>query len=290
MKNIADNEFEPIHHVITKEKVTCSQPVYEKIVANYPTDDVIKFEAPSTSQQSYKVDVSRPVRIYCDGIYDLFHYGHARSLAQAKNLFKNVCLIVGIPNDKVTLEFKGEMVLTATERIESLRHCRYVDEIVENAPWVVTNEFLDKYRIDFVAHDDAPYAGGGVSDIYAPIKEMNRFIPTKRTIGISTTGIITNIVKRYDTYVRRNLERGISAKDLNISKFKELDYRFQKSMRKFSARVKRIVTKVENAIDYCDNLSNSCIEKFIEKFGPNGFWGKIRKSKTAGVSVKEANC
>ena len=107
--------------------------------------------------------------------------------------FPDTYLIVGVTGDKETHRRKGLTVLSAKERAESVRHCKWVDEVVEDCPWIISDapEFIEKHKIDYVAHDDIPYGADEGDDIYAPIKEKGMFLVTQRTEGLSTTGIIT---------------------------------------------------------------------------------------------------
>ncbi|XP_057786516.1 choline-phosphate cytidylyltransferase 2-like [Salvia miltiorrhiza] len=201
---------------------------------------------------SSKNDVvsDRPIRVYADGIYDLFHFGHARSLEQAKKLFPNTYLLVGCCNDDTTHKYKGKTVMNDAERYESLRHCKWVDEVVPDAPWVINQEFLDKHRIDFVAHDSLPYAdaSGAGNDVYEFVKKVGRFKETKRTDGISTSDVIMRIVKDYNQYVMRNLDRGYSRKDLNVSYVKEKRLRVNMRLQKLQEKVKEQQEKVGEKI------------------------------------------
>ncbi|TEY67411.1 hypothetical protein BOTCAL_0126g00020 [Botryotinia calthae] len=181
-----------------------------------------------TDPVGYKTNpppADRPVRVYADGVFDLFHLGHMRQLEQAKKAFPDVYLLVGVTGDAETHKRKGLTVLSGQERAETVRHCKWVDEVVENCPWIVTPEFLAEKRIDYVAHDDLPYGADEGDDIYKPIKEQGKFLVTQRTEGVSTTGIITKIVRDYEKYIARQFKRGTTRQELNVSWLKknELD-------------------------------------------------------------------
>ncbi|KAJ5129268.1 uncharacterized protein N7515_005307 [Penicillium bovifimosum] len=165
--------------------------------------------------------VGRPVRVYADGVFDLFHLGHMRQLEQAKKAFPDTYLIVGVTGDEETHLRKGLTVLSGAERAETIRHCKWVDEVIPCCPWIVTPEFLSEHKIDYVAHDDLPYEAAEGDDIYGPIKAQGKFLVTQRTEGVSTTGIITRVVRDYDQYISRQFKRGASRQELNVSWLKK---------------------------------------------------------------------
>ncbi|KAI9172373.1 putative choline-phosphate cytidylyltransferase [Paramyrothecium foliicola] len=177
-----------------------------------------------THPAGYKTNsppVGRAVRVYADGVFDMFHLGHMRQLEQAKKAFPNTTLVVGVTGDKETHLRKGLTVMSAQERAETVRHCKWVDEVIEDCPWIVTPEFLEDHNLDYVAHDDLPYGAEEGDDIYQPIKAAGMFLVTQRTEGVSTTGIITRIVRDYEKYLARQFKRGTSRQELNVSWLKK---------------------------------------------------------------------
>ena len=81
--------------------------------------------------------------------------GYAHFKKKLKGCFTTIDhLIVGIHSDEVVKEYKRTPILTMRERVDTLSSCRYVDEVVPDAPLAVDQEWLNIHRVDLVVHGD----------------------------------------------------------------------------------------------------------------------------------------
>jgi choline-phosphate cytidylyltransferase len=162
-------------------------------------------------------------------------------------------------------------VLSGSERAETVRHCKWVDEVIPDCPWIVTPEFLEEHQIDYVAHDDIPYGADEGDDIYKPVKEAGKFLVTQRTEGVSTTGIITKIVRDYEKYIARQFKRGTSRQELNVSWLKknEMD-------------LKRHVAELRGAIKGNWTATGQELGKELQKFWQGSRPGSPMRSQSVG--------
>jgi cytidyltransferase-like protein len=100
-----------------------------------------------------------PVRVYVDGCFDMMHYGHANALRQAKAT--GDILVVGLVNDAEVVTNKGASpVMCEEERYAALVSCKFVDEVIRNAPYNLHKEWVDSlisdHGISFIVHGDDP--------------------------------------------------------------------------------------------------------------------------------------
>ena len=129
-------------------------------------------------------------RVYVDMVADLFHYGHANFLKQAKK--HGSYLIVGIHSDKVVESYKRSPIMTMEERLDTVSSCRYVDEVVPNAPLIIDQKWLDTHQIDLVVHGD-DFSEEMEQLCYRTPIDLGIFRLVSYTSEISTTEIIRRI-------------------------------------------------------------------------------------------------
>lgn len=90
--------------------------------------------------------------VYIDGAFDMFHAGHVEILKRAKAL--GSYLIVGVHNDAVVNAHRGlnYPIMNLHERVLSVLGCRFVDDVLIDAPWEVTPEMIASLNLSAVVH------------------------------------------------------------------------------------------------------------------------------------------
>ena len=134
------------------------------------------------------------IRVYTDMAADMFHVGHLNLIRRAREF--GDCLIVGVHSDYDISNYKRKPIIKENDRYEIVKSCKYVDEIITEAPLIMTEKFIRFHKIDLVVRGDdiTPELLRQQAD---PIRMgIIKYIP--RTENISTTSIIESIRKNYE--------------------------------------------------------------------------------------------
>ena len=101
---------------------------------------IVQFSDGKEAKQGDKV-------VYSAGAFDLFHAGFLDFLEGAKQ--KGDYLIIGLHTDQVVNRYKGMNypIMNLHERVLSVLACRYVDQVIIGAPYKLSSELLDQFKV-----------------------------------------------------------------------------------------------------------------------------------------------
>jgi len=152
--------------------------------------------------------------VYTVGGFDLFHNGHVKFLKAAKE--QGTYLIVGILPDQIVYEKKNGLgpIMNLHERTLSVLGCRYVDEVVIGAPWVVTKDLIDNLNVNLVVQgtvvDHSYVEPTDDPNIYP--KQIGIFREIESQSNLTTSDILDRIIANRSQYLERNKRK--QAKEL----------------------------------------------------------------------------
>lgn len=152
--------------------------------------------------------------IYCAGAFDLFHIGHLDFLEKVAK--EGDYIIVGIHSDKVVNRYKGSNlpIMTLHERVLSVLANKYVSEVVIGAPYSISSEMMEHFRIDLVVHGTTSIEPDVDNrDPYHIPKQQNKFKVIDSGNTMSSRDIMRRIIENRLKYELRNKKK--EAKEVN---------------------------------------------------------------------------
>lgn len=147
--------------------------------------------------------------VYVAGAFDIFHVAHVDFLEQVSKLGDYI--IVGLFSDKIISRYRGTNfpIMNLQERILSVLACKFVHEVVIEAPYSITEELIDHFKIDIVCH--------GKTHIeldeegrhpYQVAKELGLYVEVDSGNELTTQMVVERIVNKRNEFIKRNIDKG----------------------------------------------------------------------------------
>lgn len=158
--------------------------------------------------------------VYVDGAWDMFHAGHVALLSQARAL--GDFLIVGVHSDEEVNKQRGSNhpIMAMHERVLSVLGCRYVDDVLIDAPWQITREMIATLNITVVARGTIrDYAEGfSMCDPHKVPITLGIHVQLKSELGLTLEEIEARLNARRQKMVARHAEKQQSENEWYRSK------------------------------------------------------------------------
>lgn len=132
-------------------------------------------------------------RVYCCGVFDMCHLGHMKLFEKIVKSFDTpIHLIVGVHSDKTVESYKRTPIINEKIRVETVKLCKYVDEVWADANLFVSKDFCLSNNLDCVIIGEE-YKGTKDSYWYLGPMELGIHKYISRFEELSTTDIIKKI-------------------------------------------------------------------------------------------------
>ncbi|CAK4617933.1 hypothetical protein LEN26_019076 [Aphanomyces euteiches] len=164
--------------------------------------------------------------VYIDGAWDMFHPGHVDILKVAKA--QGDYLIVGVHNDAVVNKHRGlnYPIMNLHERVLSVLGCRYVDDVLIDAPWEITKEMIASLRLSVVVHGSRRKGHDNDADMEVHYKAaieagIYREVPSPRLMDV--TDIVARITENRERFEKKFIKKMEAEKEYYDDRYAKKD-------------------------------------------------------------------
>lgn len=188
-----------------------------------------KFLATSRMLRLFSVGVREPpaeaVVVYIAGAWDMFHAGHTAILQRARQLGNY--LIVGVHNDQLVNKQRGANmpIMNLQERVLSVLGCRFADDVLIDAPRMITREMLVSLDVSAVVcgtrGDSSHFAN--TQDPYAVPKQMGIFHEIDSASDLSVMEISGRIRQNQALFEKKYRRKSIAEAEYYDERASEKD-------------------------------------------------------------------